>query len=111
MRVRNSWKYSAVGLKPEILDAQYSVFEELRRAGVATVYRTAGTNGSHSRNSLHYVGLAMDFWWQGVRDGKVICDAIAESLGDEYDVVWERSHLHIEFQPEKGLNYVADNDS
>jgi hypothetical protein len=50
----------------------------------------------------------MDYWWNGIESSKYICDKIDADLGDDYDVVFETTHLHIEFQPERGLNYVAD---
>lgn len=106
MRIRSTAKYTSLGMKPEILDALPSVYEVMRENGVDVVYRTAGTNGSHSRNSLHYAGLAIDLWWQGVRGpgGKTISDKVREDLGPQYDVIYETSHLHIEYQPKKGMN-------
>ena len=62
---------------------------------------TEGTGGEHSKGSLHYVGLALDFRTRDMTDkmAEVLVMKIKESLGDQYDVVLEKDHIHVEFQP------------
>lgn len=89
------------GLRPEILmgwDIAESVYNDY---GVACVL-TEGTGGKHSRGSLHYVGQAIDlrtreFTSQAIKQS--VAQEIQELLGDEYDVVLESDHIHLEFQP------------
>jgi len=102
--IRNGYRYDPIGLKPEILDAKpiiAQVYQEFHRP----VIWTAGVNGSHSRNSIHYMGLALDVWtspdWS---DGKDITGIIRVRLGERYDVVYENDHIHIEYQPHAGVN-------
>jgi hypothetical protein len=64
---------------------------------------TSGTEGPHGHNSLHFAGLAFDIGKAGVREvfqPKVRAD-LAARLGDQFDVVDEGNHWHIEYQPER----------
>lgn len=67
---------------------------------------TSCMEGSHSRNSLHYAGLALDFRIRHLPPGvpEAIAADVRDSLTDEFDVVLERTHLHVEYQPERGIN-------
>lgn len=62
---------------------------------------TSGLEGAHSKGSRHYVGLALDFRTRHLREGyeKHIAKEITNALNDEYDVVLEATHLHVEFDP------------
>lgn len=63
---------------------------------------TEVTGGKHGRGSLHYVGLAMDIRTRHISSEAeigIIANEIRESLGKQYDVVVEKTHIHIEFQP------------
>ncbi|HWR51224.1 MAG TPA: hypothetical protein VN428_08965 [Bryobacteraceae bacterium] len=92
------------GLRPEILlgvVAAERVFEE---AGVDLVV-TACVDGKHSAGSLHYAGQAVD-----LRTRDLAAEArpklgvrIRECLGEDYDVVLEPDHIHLEFQPKRPL--------
>jgi hypothetical protein len=92
------------GLRPEILlgvIAAERVFEE---AGVDLVV-TACIDGKHSAGSLHYAGQAVD-----LRTCDVAADVrpklvarMSECLGEDYDVVLEADHIHLEFQPRRSL--------
>ncbi len=58
---------------------------------------TSTYEGSHSPSSLHYRHLAFD-----VRKASAVLmrDKLREELGDDYDVVAEATHYHIEYDPE-----------
>ena len=63
---------------------------------------TSVCEGEHSPNSLHYQGLAVDFRTRHIPSPAMkrqICDLIAEALGDEYDVLLEATHIHVEYDP------------
>jgi hypothetical protein len=64
---------------------------------------TSGTDGPHSHSSLHYTGDAVDFRTRHLtQDQKTaIARLLKDSLGDEYDVVVEPDHFHVEFDPRK----------
>ena len=62
---------------------------------------TSGLEGKHGDNSLHYVGKALDFRTRHLDDeGKrLVTFRCKEFLADAYDVVLEKTHLHIEYHP------------
>ena len=62
---------------------------------------TSGTEGTHSPTSLHYQGLALDFRTRMVPTEKraALRDSVSDALGDDFDVVLERTHLHVEYDP------------
>ncbi len=70
-------------------------------------------DGKHSEGSLHYIGDAIDVIWLPYRD---LPDEMAYQIRDElyqmlngfpkiaglvpdYDIVYEKSHFHLEYQP------------
>lgn len=62
---------------------------------------TSRFDGLHSENSLHYKGLALDFRTRDLTFGQqhiwvALCE---EALGPHWDVVLEKDHLHVEFDP------------
>ncbi len=89
------------GLQPEMVLA-YVIACFVYAEYDADCTLTEGTGGKHGIGSLHYVGLAIDlriwsFTSQEMLDEVV--DKLKERLGDQYDVVLEGNHIHIEFQP------------
>ena len=61
---------------------------------------TSTYEGNHNPGSLHYANDAFDMRipsWPGVDS----YSAIKEALGDDYDVVLEPDHIHIEYDPKK----------
>lgn len=88
-------------LKPttrRIVDAAEYVFG---RYGITPVI-TSGTDGQHASGSLHYSGDALDLRrWDA--DAKGVTNSVVSELiwylGDDYDVILERDHIHVEFDP------------
>jgi len=64
---------------------------------------TSLTDGKHSHTSLHYVGAAFDLRTRHLPEVQktVIFDEICLALTDEFDVILEDSHIHVEFQPKR----------
>lgn len=61
---------------------------------------TSTYEGTHSDGSLHYANLAVDIRKNG---NKVLsCGEIRRQLGSDYDVISEKNHIHIEYDP-KGV--------
>ena len=60
---------------------------------------TSGKDGMHMKRSLHYKGLAFDFRSRHMlRNTKQQCiREIKRRLGDDFDVVQEPDHIHIEW--------------
>lgn len=88
------------GLKPEMgLGVQIvaSVFAGQGKQAVIT----CGIDGKHSRGSKHYSGDATDWRTRHLTTSEK--DRIAleckDCLGDDFDVVLESTHLHVEYHP------------
>lgn len=64
------------------------------------------TDGKHMRGSLHYVGQAWDGSLPKRNPEKVITE-LGLRLGLDYDVVTEKAHVHVEYQPKTGINLDA----
>ena len=64
---------------------------------------TSGTDGKHSRNSLHYVGYAFDARIKDWTPEEVewYLTHAKDRLGKEWDILLHAgSHVHHEYQPE-----------
>lgn len=86
-----------LGLRPELLLALQiveEVYEEFRQ----TFTITSIVEGTHSRASLHYTGCAADIRLP-VASAPAVVAAAKERLGDDFDLILESDHLHLEFQP------------
>ena len=105
MRIKNG--VSLRGIRPETVAGMVIADGVWARHGSELVI-TSVTDSSHSRNSLHYAGLAFDcrIWDFQDTPGEVrsVADDLRDALQDEYDVVIETSHIHVEYQPERALN-------
>ena len=77
------------------------VFEVYRDYGEAPVI-TSGTDGRHMEGSLHYLGLAFDFRTRHVQpdDRMALTASLQAALGDDFDVILEHDHIHVEYDPE-----------
>ena len=58
---------------------------------------TSGKDGTHGNGSLHYEGKAVDLRTWNVLDSLV--KQLKAHLGPDYDVVLEKDHCHIEYDP------------
>ncbi len=92
------------GLRPEILLAVVAAQAVLDEFGCDCVI-TAGVDGKHAPGSLHFVGAAVDLRTRDLspEDLPKFAARMRECLGEDFDVVLEVDHLHIEFQPKRSL--------
>lgn len=61
---------------------------------------TSTYEGTHGTGSLHYANNAIDCRGPKVRGGD--CEnQLRVILGKDYDVVSERDHIHVEYDPKK----------
>jgi len=68
---------------------------------------TCITDSKHSSASLHYVGFAADLNRPNFDNVNMVIERLKTHLGDDFDVVLESDHIHIEFQPKRGVNLNA----
>ena len=99
MELKNGVKLN--GMKPEILLAIFTANRIwLNHAKVLVV--TEITGGKHGTGSLHYAGLAVDLrtkYFESEDEKSEVAQELRQALGENYDVVLEPTHIHVEFQP------------
>lgn len=92
-----------LGMRPEILLAVIAAEPIWYQMGTDLTI-TSCTEGVHSKGSRHYSGLAIDLRTRGLSNeqAKRAAKLLADALGDNFDVVLEETHIHVEFDPERG---------
>ena len=60
---------------------------------------TSTYEGDHGPDSLHYANLALDGRKIRILSGTQTRDKIKTKLGNKFDVLWHKGHIHIEYDP------------
>lgn len=60
---------------------------------------TSTRHDSHGAGSLHYADRAIDIREYAFRGLKVSLDKLRKLLGKDFDIIHERTHIHIEYDP------------
>ncbi len=99
-------KASVSGIRPEMVLAFVIIQRILNKYYDVEAVIVSCMDSKHGRGSLHFVGLALDLRTRDLqsKDLGTATIRIKEALGDDYDVVLETDHFHIEFQPKTGIN-------
>ena len=58
---------------------------------------TSAKDGIHMKGSKHYTGEAIDIRKLDMKNVKIVVEEIKEYLGKDYDVIEEKTHIHIEY--------------
>jgi hypothetical protein len=85
----------------EIMILMMPKIEKLYEAIGKEFVITSGTDGTHSIGSLHYKGLAVDIRlpYLTPNANKPFVEMIKLVLNIDFDVVLEKDHIHIEYDP------------
>jgi len=77
-----------------------SIWSEVNRVGLVVNH---GNEGVHKNGSLHPWDLALDLDTEGDRfsDTEQLYAYLARILPGAYDVLLERDHVHVEFDPHR----------
>ena len=59
---------------------------------------TSTYDGNHGAGSLHYSNDAFDFRYSPDYDAFTY-ESLSQALGNDFDVVFEADHIHIEYDP------------
>lgn len=94
---------SLLGMQPQLVLA-CMVANQIYMAQSAEMVITSVTDSKHGTGSLHYQGQALDLRINNLLDPEQVHTKIKEALGAEFDVVLEADHIHIEWQPKRGVN-------
>ena len=108
LKLKRNGEFSAriEGIQPEIVYASvvaHLIWSQLF-PGVDCVI-TSGTDGhEHKPESLHNKGMALDLRIYNLPDpihdsGMMAVTELKEALGNEYDIILETDHIHLEFDP------------
>lgn len=70
---------------------------------------TSGLEGTHSAGSLHYYGFALDFRsnYFSAATKRTAARWLRNQLGKDFDVVSERTHIHVEYDPKVSTGKVS----
>lgn len=93
--------HNGIGVSPKVLYAMH-VADELHWEN--TTFESTWTSlldGRHMVHSRHYSGLAADMRTWALVWPQEFATNLALTLGDEFDVIFEGDHLHLEFDPER----------
>lgn len=84
------------------IKAAWTIADEIsKKVSAKEIVITSILDGKHGYNSKHYVGDAIDIrtYIYTTAEIKDIMKLLKIELGEEYDVVQENNHIHIEFDP------------
>ena len=112
--IKFKWGVVIDGIQQETISAMAIVHEEYQDftynlfKGSRDLVVTSVTDGKHKEGSKHYTGHAFDMrTWTTDRSGiqwsnrrkELFARQLRKALGEDYDVVVEDTHLHIEYDP------------
>jgi hypothetical protein len=88
------------GVKPANLTIAAALANVAEEEGLTLVI-TSGTDGSHMNGSKHYTGEALDVRISNLSKAEIVLvmSLIRKRLGSDYDVILEKDHIHLEFDP------------
>ena len=88
------------GIRPELLFALNVADIVWMERGQELVLTSLG-DGKHSKASLHYSGNAADLRtnYFDSDEKKSAASSLKSKLNIDYDVVVEKTHIHLEYQP------------
>jgi uncharacterized protein RhaS with RHS repeats len=101
------WTYATeygttgAGLTTNMTGIEGSVDRVFQNIATHDAVVTYTTNGTHSPNSLHYGGNAVDLRTRDLtsQQRQQATDQLRGALGRDYDVINEGNHIHIEYDP------------
>jgi|14BtaG_2_1085337.scaffolds.fasta_scaffold160238_1 uncharacterized protein YcbK (DUF882 family) len=96
---------SVNGVKPELVLGLQVASGYFGSMGIKEMVVTSLVDGKHSSGSLHYVGYAADIRIWAIEESELaeFTEGLAVELGKEFDVVLEKDHIHMEFQPKNRI--------
>lgn len=88
-------------LKPQTILAVTIAWAIYAQLGAKEFVITSVNDSTHSAKSLHRFGYAVDIriWVLSEDHRAVAVQMIGEAMGRDFDVVLEKDHIHIEYDP------------
>jgi hypothetical protein len=93
------------GIQPEVILGATIFADVMWKHGIPTVI-TSCRDGKHKDGSLHYEGKAVDIRLASRFNMSPNIDLLMlnegrAALGEQYDLVLEQDHFHLEFDPKR----------
>lgn len=98
-----------LGLRPEALLGMMVAASVLPKYGQELIV-TSVVDGIHKRSSAHASGRAFDCRIWSLANPERAVRELKIALGDEFDVILERTHIHIEWDPKSAPNAGTNNE-
>lgn len=92
---------SLIGVQPQVCLGIQMVARAYEEIGMTEMWITSVTDGKHKEGSKHYEGLAFDVRTRMFTEDEkeTLANRMRSILESEWDVVVEKTHIHIEFDP------------
>ena len=104
IKTKNGVVINGAHFLPEIAKIVQVARETAPQLTDDTVWITSANDSKHMVGSLHYENKAFDIRTRNIINKEKFApkwtEAMQRELGGDYDVVWERTHLHVEYDPE-----------
>ena len=91
-----------IGIRPELLVVQMVADGIYFKKGKELAI-TSLSDGEHSDTSLHYAGSGIDLRTRyfNRKEKLEVFNALKKKLTRDYDVILEKTHIHVEYQPRR----------
>lgn len=93
-----------LGLQPQVVVALIAAHSCYAKRDAVCVI-TSGNDGVHGEASEHYAGRAVDLRTNNLPnpnvDGPAIASELSEALGFDYQVLYEKDHIHLAYKPKR----------
>lgn len=88
------------GVTPQLLVIAAALANLAEENGLLLVI-TSGTDGTHMVGSKHYKGEALDIRISNLTNEEIslVKIGLLTKLGVKYDVILEKDHIHVEYDP------------
>jgi hypothetical protein len=107
MQLKRGVKMQGLNIKMRIaLMYAEEIWKSYDRPEGVTV--TSAVDGLHSAGSLHYYGYALDFriHYFTPEEALAVSRELSECLGNDFDVILESDHIHVEYDPDTRKVYA-----
>ena len=101
-RLRFKGNTKLYGLQPESLHGIDTCLGVFHSRGLPMTI-TSARGDQHGPHSHHFKGLAWDIRiWDIAGEEQLVCEELQDALGDQYQVILETDHIHVEYDPVDG---------
>ena len=89
------------GIRPEMVLASTIVASVYAEFNNSQCVITSITDGKHGDHTHHHKGFAIDFRTRHIPTAQhnLLLIRVQTALGDEFQAILEKDHLHVEFDP------------